>query len=215
MLARARADKDEHAVRAYVARGARLAAIFCGLLVGVVVAMPESMLSFAYGAADAARGADVLRVMALAQAAFAMLGIATTVLTSLGGERTAALITLGAVIAVAGACGAIVPPAAFGHAQLVRSAQATGGSLVAALLVAGAIARARTGAFVPAATIARVTVAVAACLVVGLRMPRVGRLATPIVAVVVATAYVALLVGTREIRAADLAMVRSLATKRR
>jgi stage V sporulation protein B len=215
MLARARADKDEQAVRAYVARGARLAAIFCGLLVGVVVAMPESMLSFAYGAADAARGADVLRVMALAQAAFAMLGIATTVLTSLGGERTAALITLGAVIAVAGACATIVPPAAFGHAQLVRSAQATGGSLVATLLVAGAIARARTGAFVPAATIARVTAAVAACLVVGMRMPRVGRLATPIVAVVVAAAYVALLVGTREIRAADLAMVRSLATKRR
>ena len=120
MLVRARADNDQAAVRAYVARGARLAAIFCGLLVGVVVAMPESMLSFAYGAGDAARGADVLRIMALAQAAFAMLGIATTVLTSLGRERTAALLTLAAVIAVAGACAAFVPSAEFGHTQLVR-----------------------------------------------------------------------------------------------
>jgi stage V sporulation protein B len=71
MLARARADGDTAAVRAYVLRGARLAALFCGLLVGVVVALPESLLSFAYGAADASRGAEVLRAMALAQAAWA------------------------------------------------------------------------------------------------------------------------------------------------
>ncbi|MDP9149873.1 MAG: lipopolysaccharide biosynthesis protein, partial [Myxococcota bacterium] len=126
MVARARADADHVAVRAYIARGARLAAIFCGLLVGVVVAMPESMLSFAYGAADASRGADVLRTMAIAQAAFAMLGIATTVLTSLGRERTSALVTLAAVVGVAVGCSVMVPGAALGHAQLVRSASASG-----------------------------------------------------------------------------------------
>ena len=100
MLVRARAERDDGAVRAYVARGARLAALFCGLLVGVLVAMPESLLAFAYGAADAVQGADVLRTMALGQGAFAMLGIATTVLTSLGRERISALLTLGAVLAV-------------------------------------------------------------------------------------------------------------------
>src|SRR4029077_6712907 len=72
MLARAKAGGDAAAVKQYVARGARRAGLFRGLLVGVVVAIPESMLSFAYGAADAAKGADVLRWMALAQAAFAM-----------------------------------------------------------------------------------------------------------------------------------------------
>jgi stage V sporulation protein B len=87
MLARAKAANDTEAMRGHVARGARLAAIFGGLLVGVVVAIPESMLSFAYGQVDAAQGADVLRTMALAQGAFAMLGIATTVLTSIGRER--------------------------------------------------------------------------------------------------------------------------------
>jgi len=215
MLARARAEQDERAVREYVARGARLAAIFGGLLVGVVVAMPRAMLSFAYGAADSARGADVLRTLALAQAAFAMLGIATTILTSIGRERAAALLTLAAVIAVAGACTALVPGAPLGQAQLVRTAQASGGALAATLLVAGILVRLRTGAFVPLATGVRTGLALAACVAVGLVMPRVGRLFTPLLALAVAAGYVGLLVLLREVGARDLAMIRNLAKRRR
>lgn len=215
MLARARANNDQVAVRRYVARGARLAALFCGLLVGVVVAMPQSMLSLAYGAADAARGADVLRTMALGQAAFAMLAIATTVLTGLGQERTAAWLTLAAVAAVAAACALLVPHAEFGRAQLVRSAQASGGALAATLVIAATIVRQRTGAFVPATTAARTGFALAVCLAIGLVLPRVGRLLTPLLAVAVSAAYVAILMVTREIGAADLAMVRALASKKK
>jgi stage V sporulation protein B len=214
MLARAHAEKDDAAVRAYVQRGSRLAALFCGLLVGVVVAMPESLLAFAYGA-DAARGADVLRIMALGQGAFAMLGIATTVLTSLGRERTAAAVTLGAFLAVALACAAIVPQADFGHAQLVRSAEATGGALLASLLVAGLLVQVRTGTFVPAVTVLRVGIAVLACFGAGFVMPRVGRLETPAVALLAGAGYIALLVLTREIGGQDLAMVRTLVGRRR
>ena len=134
MLARAHAEGDRAAMRAYVARGTRLAAIFGGLLVGVIVAMPESMLSFAYGPGDAARGADVLRTMVLSQGAFAMLGIATTVLTSVGGERLAAgpSSTSSAVASVGRgiSCAIVVPAGDFGQAQLARSAlAATGGSM--------------------------------------------------------------------------------------
>ncbi len=210
MLARARAEGDETAVRAYVARGARLAAIFAGLLVCIIVAMPESMLAFAYGAADGARGADVLRTMALAQGAFTMLGIATTVLTSLGHERAAAIVTLGAVGAVAATCVVLVPGAPFGHAQLVRSAQATAGALVVSLLVAGALVRGHAGAFVPVATAARVAAALAAFVALGFVMPRVGRLATPAVALLLGAAYGGLLVLMREVGRGDLAMLRAL-----
>jgi stage V sporulation protein B len=213
MLARARAEGDEAAVRAYVARGARLSAIFAGLLVSVIVAMPESMLAFAYGAADAARGADVLRTMALAQGVFTMLGIATTVLTSLGRERSAAAVTLGAVVAVAATCAMLVPTSPFGHTQLVRSAQATAGALLVSLLVAGAMVHARAGAFVPMATGVRVCVALALSVAVGYAMPRVGRLATPGVALLVAAAYGSLLILTREVGRADLAMLRALRSK--
>ncbi len=210
MLARARAEGDESAVRAYVARGARLSAIFAGLLVCVIVAMPESMLAFAYGAADAGRGADVLRTMALAQGAFTMLGIATTVLTSLGQERAAAVVTLGAVSAVAATCVVLVPAAPFGHAQLVRSAQATAGALLVSLVVAGAMVRAHAGAFVPLATAARVAAALVAFVALGFVMPRIGRLATPAVALIVGAAYSGLLVVLREVGPSDLTMLRAL-----
>jgi stage V sporulation protein B len=215
MLARAKAEGDADAVRTYVARGARLAAIFGGLLVGVVVALPESMLGFAYGAADAAKGADVLRWMALAQAAFAMLGIATTVLTSIGKEKLAALVTLAAVIAVGAACFSLVPGAAFGHDQLARSAQASGAALLVTMVVAGLLVRGRTGAFVPAGTAVRVLAALGACVAVGLVAPRFGRLVTPVVAAGVGLAYLAVLVGTRELGAADLALIQGVVKRRK
>jgi stage V sporulation protein B len=215
MLARARANGDDAAIRLYVARGARLAAIFCGLLVGIVVALPQSLLAFAYGTADAAQGVDVLRMMALAQAAFAMLGIATTVLTSLGRERMAALLTLAAVLAVAGACAILVPAAALGHPQLVRSAQASGCALAATLVIAGLVVRARTGAFVPAATALRTAAALATCVGLGLVMPRVGRLWTPVLALAVGALYIGILVAAREIGPADVATLRVLASRKK
>jgi len=214
MLARARAEGDAAAVREYVARGGRLAAIFCGLLVAVIVAMPGSMLAFAYGAADAARGAEVLRVMALAQGAFTMLGIATTVLTSVGRERTAAVVTAGAVVAVGGACAFAVPGATFGHEQLVRSAEASAAGLALTLGVAAVLVRSATGAFVPARTALRVGVAVAACVALGTVTPRFGRLVTPVVAGAVAVAYALVLLALREVGAADLAALRALGARR-
>jgi stage V sporulation protein B len=214
MLARARAEGDMTAVREYVARGARLAAIFCGLLVGAVLAMPASMLSFAYPVADAMKGADVLRYMALAQAAFAMLGIATTILTSIGREGLAALLTLGAVVAVGGACAVLVPGAAFGHEQLVRSAQASGMALAATLVVGGVLVKRATGAFIPAATAIRCLLAVAACLAMGLVAPRFGRLLTPIAAAAAGAVYLLVLLVTREIGKRDLGMLRALRGKK-
>jgi stage V sporulation protein B len=209
MLARARAESDEVAVKAFVARGSRLAAVFGGLLVAVVVAMPESLLAFAYGA-DAAKGAEVLRIMGLGQGAFAMLGIAMTVLTSLGHERLTAGITLLAVAAVAAACFAIVPFAQFGHAQLVRSVQATALALAVALAAASVVVVRRAGAFVPVATAVRVGIALAVCYGAGVAVPPVSRVVTPALALVVSLLYVVVLVVTGELGRADLTMVRSL-----
>ncbi|HXX67533.1 MAG TPA: lipopolysaccharide biosynthesis protein [Polyangiaceae bacterium] len=215
MLARAHAEGDAAAVREYVARGARLAAIFGGLLVAVIVAMPESMLAFAYGTADAHHGAEVLRTMALAQGAFAMLGIATTVLTSIGRERAAAWLTLGALVAVMLACTLLVPAAPFGHAQLVRSAQATAIAFAIALVIAAMLVRAQTGAFVPAWTALRVGIALVACFALGACIPHVGRLLTPVIALFVAAAYLIVLVATREIGPAEIGWLRTLVARRR
>jgi len=210
MVARARAEGDDKAVREYVARGARLAAIFCGLMVGVIVAIPGSMLSLAFGADDAAQGADVLRVMVLGQGAFAMLGIAMTVLTSVGREGLAALVTAGAVVAVGASCWLAVPSAPFGHDQLLRTAQAAAGALAVSLVVGAALVRTVTGAFVPAKTALRVALTVAAFVAIGLFTPRFGRLVTPLVAAVLGGFYLAVLVALRELGKSDLAMITAL-----
>jgi stage V sporulation protein B len=119
-------------------------------------------------------------------------------------------VNLGAVVAVAAACAVLVPGADFGHAQLLRSAEATAIAMVLSLVVAGAIVRARAGAFVPLATAIRVGLAIAVCTAVGFAMPRFGRLVTPAVSVVVAVLYVAILAVTGEVGRQDLAMARSL-----
>jgi stage V sporulation protein B len=214
MLARAKAEGDRDGVRRYVAQGARLGAIATGLMVSVVAALPSQVLGFAYPAEYAAHGATALRLLALGQGAFAMLGIAVTVLTSLGHEWRSALVTLGAVIAVVVANWLLLSGTTLGEDQLVRTAMATGGGLVAALVVAGIAVKAHTGAFVPLFTAIRVIAAVALCTVGGSYLPHFGKLMTPVLAIVVVAAYLALMIGTREIGGADVANVKAMLRKR-
>jgi len=214
MLARARAEGDEEAVRRFVARGARLGAIACGMLVSVVAALPEPLLAFAYPAEVATRGAQTLRILALGQGAFAMLGIALTVMTSLGREWRAVAITAGAVTGVALACWFFVEGASFGEMQLMRTALATGTALVLALIVAGLTVKSWTGAFVPFATASRVLLAVGACTAAGHFCPHFGKLVTPLLAVAIVLVYLVILVVTREIKSEDVANAKLMIGKR-
>jgi stage V sporulation protein B len=215
MLARAKADGDREAVKRYVAQGSRLGAIACGLLVSVIAALPGPMVAFAYPADYAPHAAHALRVLALGQGAFAVLGIALTILTSLGYEWGSAGITLGALGAVVVACWLRLGGTPLGDDQLLRTATATASALAAALVVAVIAVRAITGAFVPALTAIRVLVAVAACVVLGMYVPHMGKLMTPILAVVVAAIYLVLLIVTRELRAKDLEPLRAVLGRKR
>jgi stage V sporulation protein B len=215
MVARAKAQGDADAVRAYVARGARIGAIACGVMVAVIAGQPRAMLAFAFSADVADRGADALRLLALGQGAFALLAIATTVLVSLGRERSAAMITLGALVLVTGACAVLVPGRAFGAAQLQLTAIATGSGLAIALVIAAALVVREAGAFVPWATAVRVSLALAASIACGAMLPHVGRVLTLALAATVALLYVVLLLVTREIGSADLRLVTDLIGRKR
>jgi stage V sporulation protein B len=215
MVARAKAERDDAAVRAYVERGARLGAIACGMMVAVVVAIPGSLISFLYGPAIAERGAATLRILALGQGAFAMLGIATTVLASLGRERTSATITAAAVAMVGTACWVVVPSRVFGEEQLLATATATFAALVCSMIAAGVRVRREAGGFVPIATSLRVGAALALAAGIGTKLPRFGFLVTPIVAGGIAVAYLGFLVVTREIGASDRAALMALVGRRR
>lgn len=214
MLAKAKKDEGDARVAELVARGCRIGAIVCGMLVVVVLAMPGALIKFAYGADVAARGIATLRVLAVGQAAFAMLGLATTILVSLGRERDAMVINGVALAALALFCAVNVSQKAYGEAQLVGCAQGVAAGLGLALLVGGVRARTVAGAFVPWKTALRVGGCVAAAYVAGGFMPTFGKLVTPLVAVVVVLAYLVVLVATREIGREDLSLILSVAGRR-
>jgi stage V sporulation protein B len=210
MLARARAEGDAVRVRAYVERGARLAAIACGLMVSVLVAIPESVIRFAYTADIAARGAHTLRILALGQGAYTMLAIASTTLSSLGRERQASRVTLVALFAVLAGCSILGWRASFGEAQLMATAVGTTAGLTVALFLAVAAVRREAGGFIPLTTVARVLVAVAAAGAVGALAPCTGRALTPIVAIGVAGLYLVVLAASRELTGRDAHALKAL-----
>lgn len=210
MVARAKAAGDLDAVRTYVGRGARLAALTCGLFVVVVAAMPESVLRFAYGANVAARGAATLRVLALGQGAFTMMAVGTIVLASLGRELRAMLLTLATACVSVAACWIAASGAPFGEAQLRSTAVAVSAALAVGLVGAAALVTSDAKAFVPWKTALRVPLVVAVGAVAGTKLPVFGKLVTPFVALGVAGAYVATLVVLGELGRDDVAVVKSL-----
>jgi stage V sporulation protein B len=207
MLARAKAEGSASEVRDYVARGSRLGAIAMGAMVAVIAGMPETAIRFAYDPDTAARGASTLRILALGQGAFAMLGIGCTVLSSLGRERTSATLTAASAALAAGACAIVVPAQRFGGDQLRATALCVAIVLVLALAACAVAVVRVAGSFVPLASTARVGVALAIAVALGTRIPPVSRLLAPAVGIALALAYLAVLAISREIGTADLRWV--------
>jgi stage V sporulation protein B len=214
MVARAKAEDGGARVAELVRRGCRIGAIVCGMLVVVVLAMPGSLIKFAYGPEVAMRGIATLRVLALGQAAFAILGLSTTVLVSLGRERAAMAITAVALALLGGTCAIVIPLAPFGEKQLLATAGATTTALVCALVVGVVTVRKIAGAFVPLKTALRVGLCVGGAFVLGGVMPMFSKLLTPIVATGIVIAYLVALVVTGEIGKDDLALIVSIAARR-
>ena len=210
LLAKASSEGDHEGVKRLVARGLRVGLIVTGLLVSVVVAMPRSLLRLVYPEQVAERGHHALHLLALGQGLFAVLGLCTTVLASLGKERRAAAITGVATLLVATLGFVLVPQAEFGETQLQRMATATTAGLALALVL-GALAVLRVAkAFAPTATVARVALAVGLAFALGTVEPHVGKLVTLVMPVGIVLAYVVVLVITGEMSPSDLASLRGL-----
>lgn len=207
MLARAKQEEGDARVAELVARGSRIGAIICGLMVAVIVAIPESLIRLAYDADIAAAGGPALRILVLGQSAFAMLGLSTTILVSLGRERTAMTLTALTLALMVTGCIVLVPNAAFGKPQVMAAATAAAGALAISLAFGVYSARRAAHAFVPVKTALRIALCIAVATLAGLYLPRFGKVVTLIVAAVVAGGYAAALVVLGEIGKSDLALV--------
>jgi stage V sporulation protein B len=207
MLARAKTEEGDARVAELVSRGSRIGAIVCGLMVVVIVTMPQELIRLAYDGEIAAAGGPALGILVLGQASFAMLGLSTTILVSLGRERTAMTLTALALGLLVVACVVLVPAAPFGRAQIMAAATAATGALVVSLVFGASSARRAAGAFIPWKTALRIATCIGAAAAAGRHLPTFGKLLTLVVAPIVAAAYVVALVLMGELGKSDLALL--------
>jgi stage V sporulation protein B len=207
MLATAVRDGDRAAIARYVATGVRIALLIAGLMVSVTAGLSGKLLRMVFGAEVARLGANSLELLALGFGAFALFGVLTTVLNSLGRARASAAITAVAVVAVALLCFLRVRGSEFGEILLFRTATATSIGLLIATLSAGFLVHRAAGAVVAPLSVVRVLGAVAVIVVTGQALPEGGLVLTVASAALLGVGYALLLVMSRELGKSDLALV--------
>ncbi len=214
MLARARAERNDDDVAAYTRAGVRIALVLTGLVSGTISSLAPHVLRFAYKSnAIWEQGGPVLRVLAIGMGSFAMLGISSAALTSLGRERASAVLNAIAVVLVAAGCSLVTPRASFGQEMLFYTAISTSTALTLCSVVAAFGLRREARAFVSPLSLVRVLFAVALTVVIGAQLPWLGKPAVLAQGLAMGTLYMAVLVVTGELGKQDLATVKKVLGK--
>jgi len=214
MLATAHRDGDRAALARYVQNGVRVALVLAGLLVSVTSGLSAPLLRLVFSDEAAVLASRSMPLLTLGFGAFAIFGILSTVLNSLKHERAATAITTLAFSLVVLLCWVRVRGGAFGPDLLWRTALATSGGIGIATLGAALLVKRAAGAVVPIASLLRVLVAMGSAIAVGRLLPAGGKLWTLVACAAVAAVYAALLLLTRELGAADLALVRTVIARK-
>jgi stage V sporulation protein B len=216
LLAKAHKEGDREAVANYVRTGVRLAMVLAGLMVSVTSGLSGPLLRLVFpGTGYDALATSSMYVLTIGFGGFAIFGILTTVLNSLGRERASMLLTALAVLLVVGVSFAIVPGTTFGSGILLRTAISTSVGLFVATLTTGILVKKSAGAVVSPLSAVRVACATAVAILVARQLPVHGKVATILFAGVVAAIYVVVLLVTRELGKADLASVRAVISRRK
>lgn len=215
MLARADRQQDRKVVAAYVSTGVRIAFLVAGLLVSVTSGLSGPLLRLVYSREVAALGAHAMQFLTIGFGAFAILGVLTSVLASLGKERAAAALTGAAFLLVVVLCFAWASGSALDETLLVRTALSTSAGLVCATILAALLVRRVAGAVVPYRTVLSTLGSLAVAIMVGRFFPQGGPAWTIVASVVVASVYGMLLVATGELGRRDWEVVRAVASRRR
>jgi stage V sporulation protein B len=213
MLASAAQAKDQEAIARYVRTGLRLSLIIAGAMVSVTLGLAPRLLELLFGAEAALLGGRALGLLSLGFGAFAIFGILTTVLNSLGRERESLLVTALAVVIVAGLCFTRAHAASLSEQLLWLTAQATSTGLVVATSIAAYLVWRAAGGLVSPWTLLRILVALGLSAGLGRVAFPEGKLVTLLAAGVIPGVYLALLVGLRELGRADLEQVRKVARR--
>jgi stage V sporulation protein B len=214
MLARAHASSDRAAVRAVTRGGLRIALIVTGALVGMTSGLAPNLMRVVFPPSFAELGGDSMKLLCLGLGGFALFGMTTTVLNSLGRQWQSLLITALALGAVVGFNFLFVQPLPFGPELLDRTALATSLGILIGLVLSVLEVQRAVGAVVASASVLRVVAAVAACVALGRLLPDLSRIPTLLACVASLGLYVGLLAALRELDAADLAAIKAITRRR-
>jgi O-antigen/teichoic acid export membrane protein len=215
LLATAYKAGDRAAVARYVSAGVRVAMLVAGLLVSVTSGLSAQLLRLVYSAEAAELGARAMQTLTLGFGAFAILGVLTAVLSSIGREREGATIVAVAFGLVVVLCFTLVRGASFGEELLRKTALSTSIGLVLAAGSAALLVKRAAGAVVDGLTAVRVAVSLALAVVVARQLPEASKLITILECVMVLGVYLVTLVASRELGSADVAAIRSIVRRRR
>lgn len=214
MVAASHRAGDRAATAGYVRTGMRVAALLSGLVIGVTSGLAGPLLRMVYGAQAAELGARSLELLALGFGAFALFGLLTAVLTSVGREQLAMGVTGIAVVLVGALASFYASAAPFGEELLLRTARSTSlGVLVATALAALAVRRHAGGVLEPRVAL-RVGGSLALAVAAGRSLAPTGAVATLGAAVAVGGAYVTALVASGELGRDDAAALARIIGRR-
>jgi stage V sporulation protein B len=209
MLAQASAARDALAVANYVNTGTRISLLITGLAVAASAGLAGNLLRLVFPARFAELGGDAMRILAVGLGGFALFGVFSTVLNSIGKQWPSLAVTLGALGSVVGLNAWFVQGSSFGPELLEKTAWATSVSVVLAAIVSGVLVRIYSGASMPMRSALRVGFATLICALLGAQFSELSRLFTLLAAFAIAAVYVALLVLLRELTAQDFRRVTS------
>ncbi|MFO0662255.1 MAG: oligosaccharide flippase family protein [Polyangiaceae bacterium] len=213
MLAKAQADGDSAAIATYVRTGMRLAMLFGGAMIAVIVGLAPQVLHLTFKPEIAEPGGETLRMLSLGQGAFALLGIEAAVLSSLRREVWTMVLNAVATAMVAVICFVIVPGELIHGPMTLRVAIATSTALFGALTIGSILVKRAAGALVAPLSALRIGAAFALSAVAGSFLPNLGKVVTLVEAAAVGVVYLVLLVVSGEIGKDDLAMIKRVAKR--
>lgn len=207
LLASAQAKGENREVAALVTRGLRIALIVGGLIISTLVAVPGGLIALVFGAEASAIGAGSMRILAVGMGFFALLGVMTSAMNSLGAEKESfTLIGLAAVLVIA-LCILGARDHQLSADLLSRVAAATSAAMILATIVAAYRLRAVSGGGITLLSFLRTSAAIAVAGVLTSRFFTGGHLSTLLGAFAAALTFVVMLIVTRELSRTDLDLI--------
>jgi len=207
LVSRATFEADHEKTRGYIRTTLRYSLIFAGLMGAVLASNATAVLDVPFPLDYALEGGAALALLALGNVAFAIFTIAGTILNSAGRTVEAVLVAAGTLAILVVGLWLGIPTSHPGAAMLNVCAATTSAAMFLGAAASGVLLWRRFGAFVPAATVARVVVATAATFGVGRLVGTRGTLFTVAGAALAALVFVGVLIVTGELGRADLQIV--------